>query len=385
MTLFLAPAGAWRRLRGWLLTMVLVAGALLLARAFLFRPAPLQVRIVRVQRGRVEETVSSTKAGSLRSRLSSPISVDAAGTIVALHARQGAKVKKGDHLVSLDARDAEAALAAARRELVVAESMREEAWARRTDALRERDRFRELLKSESASQSQLDQAETAADMTSAAAQAAEARVEAQKAVVRRAEIAVDKCDVHAPFSGIVAELYVEVGEWALPGKVALRLLDPDRIYVRAELDEVDLAGVRPGRAARVLLDPYKGRVISATVTRVAPYVSELQEQNRTLEIELEPRGGFEGLELKPGTSADVEVILREAPDVLRVPAQALLEGDRVLLAGADGYARSTPLKIGIRNWEYAQVLEGLSEGAPVIVSLESEGLKDGVRIVVISP
>lgn len=385
MTLFLTSAGAWRKLRGWLLASVLLAAGVLFLQGVLFRPKPLPVRVTRVQRGLVEETVSSTKAGSLRSRMSSPISVDTAGTIVALHARQGAKVAKGDRLVSIDARDAEAALAAARRELAVAESMLGETLARRADALRERERFRELVKSQSASQSQLDQAETQADMSSAMAQAAAARVEAQKAVVRRAEIAVDKCDVHAPFSGVVAELYVEVGEWAVPGKVALRLLDPDRIYVRAELDEVDLSGIRPGRAARVLLDPYKGRVLNASVTRVAPYVSELEEQNRTLEIELELRGGFEGLELKPGTSADVEVILREAPDVLRVPAQALLEGDRVLLAGADGRARSVPIKIGIRNWEHAQVLEGLSEGDPVIVSLESEGLKDGVRVIVTSP
>jgi len=386
MTLLFAPASGappprrWRQARGWILALLLAGGAILFVQLVLLRPVPLPVRTVRAERGLVEETVSSTKAGALRSRLASAVSVDVAGTIVTLHARQGAQVRQGDLLVSIDRRDADAALAATRRELSVLDSLLGEARTKQADAARERERFRELRKTESASQSQFDQAETLADMAAASAQAAAARVESQKAAVTRAEIAVEKCDLHAPFKAVVADLYVELGEWAVPGKVAMKLIDPDHLYVRAELDEVDLAGVRVGLPARVTLDPYKNRKLAAKVTRVAPYVSELQEQNRTVEIELEFTGGTEGLDLKHGTSADVEVILREEPGVLRIPAQALLEGNRVLIAAADGRARARTLKIGVRNWEFAHVLEGLAEGERVIVSLESEKLKDGVRI-----
>lgn len=375
-----SPSKAWRQLRGWLLALALVAGTVLFVQLVLLRADPLEVRIARVERGPVEETVSSTKAGSLRSRLASAVSVDVAGTIVAIHARQGARVRKGDPLLSLDRRDADAALNAARRELAVLDSLLGEARTKLADATRERERFRELRRTESASQAQFDQAETQAAMGAAAEQAAAARVEAQKAAVTRAEIAVEKCDIHAPFDGVVADLFVEVGEWTLPGKVAVKLIDPGHLYVRAELDEVDLAGVRVGQPARVTLDPYKQRRLAATVTRVAPYVSEVQEQNRTIEIELELAGGLEGLALKHGTSADVEVVLREERGVLRIPSQALLEGNRVLVAAPDGRARLRALGIGLRNWEYAQVLTGLAEGDPVIVSLESEQLKEGVRI-----
>jgi HlyD family secretion protein len=372
--------GTWRIVRGWLLGGSILAALVLGIPLILLRPEPVDVRVSRVGKGLVEETVTSTKAGSIRSRRTSPVSVDTAGTITHIHARQGARVKKGEHLLSIDRRDAEAALAAAQREVVVLEAHVGEAQARRGDALRERQRYRDLRRTGSASQFQLDQAETAADMAIAAATAAAARTQAQQATVDRAQIALEKCDLHAPFDGVVAELYVEVGEWAVPGKVAMKILDPERLYVRAELDEVDLAGIRVGLPARVTLDPYRDRRLAGKVVRVAPYVSEVQEQNRTIEIEVEFESGTDGLDLKHGTSADVEVILRELRDVVRVPSQALLEGNRVLVATSEGLARAVPLRLGMKNWEYAQVLEGLSGGEQVIVSLESEKVKEGVRI-----
>ena len=160
----------------------------------------------------------------------------------------------------------------------------------------------------------------------------------------------------------------------------MRLIDPEHLYVRAELDEVDLGPLRVGMVVRVTLDPYKDRRPAGKIVRIAPFVSEAQEQNRTLEVEVELGAGIEGLELKPGTSADVEVILRERDGVLRIPSQALLEGNRVLVAGADGRARAVALKIGLKNWEFAEVLEGLTEGDSVIVSLENEAVKDGALV-----
>lgn len=331
----------------------------------------------------MEETVSSTRAGSVRSRLVADLSVEAAGSIAQIHARKGARVKKGDPLISLDRRDAEAALVAARKELGVLEANLNEARARWTMAVRDRDRYQELLGTGAVTQAQLDQAQMQVDVTAAACAAAEARVEAQKAAVARAQIAVDKCLYTAPFDGVVAELFVEVGEWALPGKTVVRLLDPEHLYVRAELDEVDMAEIREGLPVRVTLDPYKGRRFEGTITRVAPYVNEAKEQNRTVEIEVELSAQINGLALKHGTSADVEVILRTAPDVLRIPTLALMEGQRVLVVGPDGRAQARKLRIGLKNWEYAEVQEGLKPGDMVIVSLESEKVKEGVEVRVV--
>lgn len=369
-----------RFLRGWLIALLIVA----LGAAGIFwystRTVPIPVQVVAVARGRVEESVSSTKAGSVRSRHTADLSVDIAGTIVAIHAREGDRVKEGQHLLSIDRREPEAALSAAEKELAAAEALLEEARARRRDATREFARLDGLKQSQSVSQAEIDAASTQVAVAEATVNAAQARLEARQTEVARAKVVVEKCDLHAPFEGIVSERFVEVGEWATPGRTALRVLDPWRLYVRAELDEVDIAELKVGLAVRVGLDPWKGRKLTGKISRVSPVVSELEEQNRTVEIEAELTGGFDGLDLKPGTSADVEVILRAEDDRLRVPTQALLEGNRVFVAGTDNRVHAVALKIGLRNWEFAEVLEGLQAGDRVIVSLESEKLKDRAAI-----
>lgn len=373
----------WSMIRGWLIALAVIGGGVAALQYFLMRPQPVDVRIHRVKKGLVEETVSSTKAGAVRSRKVADISVDTPGTILKIHAREGKTVKKGDPLISIDRRDPDAALAVAQKELASAEAMLVETKARWEDAVRERDRLKELRKTESISQSQLDQAETQVKVTAAAHAAGESRVELQKAGVSRAKIAVDKSDIFAPFDGVVAQLLVEEGEWATPGKMALKLLDPDKLYIRAELDEVDIGSVKEEMPVRVSLDPYKGQKFTGTIKRISPYVSEVQEQNRTVVIEVELDASLDGIKLKHGISADVEVILRKEPDVLRIPTLALLEGNRVLVVGPDQKAVAVPVKIGLKNWEYAQIKEGLSGGESLIVSLESEKVKAGVQVKIV--
>lgn len=368
----------WKMIRGWLVVLLVIAGLIAAVQFYVMRPKPVEVRVYRVKKGLVEETVSSTKAGSVRSRQIADVSAEVAGTIVAIHAREGASVKKGAPLISLDRRDAEASLAVARKELASAEAMLAETQARREDAVREHKRLLELRKNEAIAQAQVDQAETTVKVTAAAHEAAESRIELQKAAVQRAQLQLDKCEIAAPFDGVVAQLAVEVGEWAVPGKMAMKLLDPLRLYIRAEIDEVDIGSIKEGLDTRVTLDPYKNHKFMGKVTRVSPYVTEVQEQNRTVVIEIELTEGMNGFELKHGTSADVEVILNRKPEVLRVPTLALLEGNRVLLAR--DVAAAATVKVGLKNWEYAEILEGLSEGDPVIVSLESENVKEGVPV-----
>ena len=84
--------------------------------------------------------------------------------------------------------------------------------------------------------------------------------------------------------------------------------------------------------------------------------------------------------LLPGTSADVEIILRRLDDVLRIPAYALLEGDRVLILNGN-HLVSRDLVMGLKNWEFAEVREGLQEGDPLVVSLDRAEVREGARAV----
>ncbi len=119
------------------------------------------------------------------------------------------------------------------------------------------------------------------------------------------------------------------------------------------------------------------------VKRVAPYVSAVEKQARTVDIEaMLDADGKAPPRLLVGYSADVEVVLAVREKVVRVPTSALQEGGRVLLAGADGTLQERKLKTGLANWEFTEVLEGLAAGEKVVTSLEREGVKAGAVFVV---
>jgi HlyD family secretion protein len=131
--------------------------------------------------------------------------------------------------------------------------------------------------------------------------------------------------------------------------------------------------------ARVTLDAFRDRSFPAHVRRVAPYVIDLEKQARTVEVEAEIDDVGDAL-LLPGYSADVEVILAERADVLRIPTRALVEGKRVYVL-EDGRVRAREVQTGVGNWEYTEITGGLDAGARVILSVDREGLADGVAAV----
>lgn len=365
-----SATGVWL---GWLGVLVVLAGIGVALRYTVLAPDPVEVEVFRVQKGDVEETVTNSRAGTVRARRDARLSVEIAGRVVELCALEGDTVKAGAPLVRLDETDVVAGLDLAGKRLDTARAMVKEAEALHEDARLELERNQGLG---DVSKAVLDRLQKKLDAAAAQVEAARARVAQEDAAVEMAESQRGKVVLRAPFAGVVAERHIQLGEWAVPGKPVMRLLDQN-FYVHAELDEVDLARVEQGLPARVLLDPYRGESFAGRVVRVAPFVSDVEAQNRTVEIEVEFEG--EHPPLKPGTSADVEVILQRAGDVLRIPTYALLEGGHVLVAdGARAKART--VEAGLRNWEFVEIRGGLSEGEPVIVTLDREEVRDGASI-----
>lgn len=374
----------WQALRGWLLLAAIIAAGWAALHFFVLRPEPVKVSVYMARPGVVERIVANTKAGSVRSRRSADLSAEAAGRVVEILKREGERVQAGDPLLRLDDRTARALERLSKQELRAAQARVKEAQAAFRDAREEFERLHRVRekKPEAVADAEYDRAVRAKERAAAALEALQAALDVQRERVRQAEIQVDQLTLRAPFSGVIAERFIEVGEWAVPGKPLLRLLDPDRLYIRAELDEVDIGEVRQGAEVRIRLDPFRDRTFEGEITRVAPYVSEALQENRTVVVEVEFRGELDGTRLRPGISADIEVILdRTDGTTLRVPTLAILEGDRVLVA-QDGLAVSRKIETGLRNWDFTEVKAGLSEGDPVIVSLDREEVRAGARIVI---
>jgi len=90
--------------------------------------------------------------------------------------------------------------------------------------------------------------------------------------------------------------------------------------------------------------------------------------------------GYEIKTLLVGYSADVEIVLETKPDVLRIPTQALLEGNRLLVQRPDGKIEERTITPGLSNWQFTEVVSGLSANEKFVVSLERTGVKAGARV-----
>jgi HlyD family secretion protein len=368
------------RIRGrWWLIAAGVVALLAVLRIAVFREKPIEVEVVKVGRGVVEDAVTNSQAGTVKARHRARVGVDRAGRIAAIPHREGSTVKRGDAILLLDATTATTQLEVAHRDLEAAHAAGEAATSDATLASQQYERTKSLFATGMLAQGDMDAAKSRYEMAMAAKHGADAREQSARSAVRLAENEIAHLRVLAPFDGVVSERMVEVGESVIPGQPVMEVVSLDPLYVSAPLDEIDIGRVREGLPARVTLDPYRGRVWQATVTRVAPVVNDIREQNRTLEVEVELKKDPSAPTPKPGTSADVEIILDRRADVLRVPTNAVMEGKRVLIVDQD-QAVSRDVKIGLKNWDWTEVVSGLTEGQRVITSLEKQGVKAGARV-----
>ena len=103
---------------------------------------------------------------------------------------------------------------------------------------------------------------------------------------------------------------------------------------------------------------------------------------RTVDVEVDFVSPEKSAGLLVGYSADVEILLEERPAVLRIPTATLQEGRRVLVfAAATGKLEARQIRTGLANWEFTEVIEGLSAGERIVLSLEKEGVKPGAHAV----
>jgi HlyD family secretion protein len=366
----------------WIVALIAVVALLVVLRFTVFQPEPVAVRTAAVERGVVEETVTNTRAGTVKVRYRAELSPQIGGLVVALPLREGDRVERGEVVVELDSRAQLAELVSARTAVAAARAQADEACLAAKLAEKELVRVEQLHSRGIASEQNLDLLSTDRDRTRAACAAARAAVGQAESRVGVAEVQLEFTKLRAPFAGIVADLSTEVGEYITPSPPGLPippvvdLLDPDSIYISAPIDEIDAERVRLGQSVRVTVDSRPDESFAGRVSRVASFVLDVLEQNRTVEIEVEFDDEASLAGVLPGTSADAEIILETREDVLRIPASAVAEGNSVLVL-ADGLLEQRIIETGLRNWRWAEATGGLAEGERVVVARNTPDIKAG--------
>lgn len=372
-----------RRLLLTLLVLALLGAGIWWAK----RPNPIPVMFVTVDQGRVESSIANTRAGTVEACLRTKLSATMGGRIEVLAVREGDRVKKGQLLMKLWNDDQQAQSTLALTQVETARKRVAEACAVAANAESEAARQSSLFKQGFVSKSREEQARSEAQARRAGCDAAKADVVQAQARVSATRIEQRRTVLYAPFAGTVAKIVGEVGEYSTPSPPgvptppAIDLIDDSCLYVSAPMDEVDAPKIVAGQAVRISFDALPKQFFPGKVKRVAPYVSAVEKQARTVDIEATLDPDQAPPRLLVGYSADVEVILAIRENVVRMPTSALQEGSRVLVAGADGTLQEREVKIGLSNWEYTEVLDGLAAGDRVVTSLEREGVKAGATFV----
>ena len=208
-----------------------------------------------------------------------------------------------------------------------------------------------------------------------AEQGVELDTERQRVLVRQARQLLERTYLRAPLDGLVLERLVEPGEWVQQGAPLLRIADVSELVVEAEIDESDVQRVELGSEALVSFYALEGAPIAATVVEIA---TDANRDRGTFDVVLQLDVATE--RLRPGLSAEVNIITHRSPNALLVPNAALDGG--VVWVVVDGRARPREPELGIRGATHAEVLSGL-ESDEVVILRPPPGLSDGQRVRVV--
>lgn len=367
-----------------ILVVVLIATAVGAGVWYWTRPKPVSILVQTVERGTVESTVANTRAGTVKACRRAKLSPAMGGQIEQLPVHEGDRVKGGQVLLELWNDDLAAQLSLAKSEASAARAQAVEACTVADVAARKARRLEKLKPRGLASEEAVDAAQGDAKARRAGCQAAEAQAQVSAARIQVAQANLDRTILKAPFAGTIAQINGELGEFVTPSPIgiptppAVDVIDTSCLYVSAPIDEVDAPQIRPGMPARISLDAFPNRTFPGRVRRIAPYVTDVEKQARTVDIEVDFLHPNEEQHLLPGYSADAEVVLATHKDVLRVPTEAVLEGHRVLVfdAGSQRIEGRT-IRAGLSNWQYTEVTSGLKAGEEVVTSVDREGVKAG--------
>jgi HlyD family secretion protein len=376
-----------RRYIRWFILVLLVASAAVTV-WYLTRPDPVQVVVKPVDRGIVERTVANTRAGTVKACRRAKLSPSIGGQIEKLPIREGDTVKSGDLLIEIWNHDLAAEVRLTVSEAEAARARARAACLNADVAQREANRIVNLRKTGATSEEKADKAVTEAKALRANCEAAKASALMSEARIGVAKATLDRTRLIAPFNGVVAEINGELSEYVTPSPLGIAtapvvdLIDNTCFYVTAPIDEVDVPNIEPGMNSRVSLDAFGDRRFAGKVRRIAPYVLDREKQARTVDVEVKFTIPSDIRQMLAGYSADVEIILDVRENTLRIPTEAVLDGNRVLVYLPDTKViKERMFKSGISNWYYTEVISGLKPDELVVVNVDRVGMKDGAKAV----
>jgi HlyD family secretion protein len=269
-----------RRRRRWLWW-----GGILLALAAAGGWFVLQPRAVTVQTTSVvtaypsQQFVLLNSTGYVVAQRKAAISSKATGRLEWLGVAEGSRVKAGDIIARIDARDVVAQGQSAQANVVAARAALEQSLAEERDAIAQLKRSEDLLAKGFVSASAVDTAKARAEKATAGVANARATIGAAEASSRNAQVSVDYTVIRAPFDGVILSKSANVGDLVTPFSNAadskgavVSMADMSTLEVEADVAESSLSRITVGQPAEILLDALPDTRFRGRISRIVPTV-----------------------------------------------------------------------------------------------------------------
>jgi HlyD family secretion protein len=181
-----------------------------------------------------------------------------------------------------------------------------------------------------------------------------------------AQATLDMAKLSAPFGGTITEVNLKPGDQVSPASIAFRLDNLDRLLVDVQVSEVDINTILPGQPVTLSFDAILDKQYKGVVSQVAPVGTVLQgvvQFNVTVEL-TNP-----DLDIKPGMTAAVNIVIDQINDTLLVPNRAVrvVDGQRVVYILSNNQLQSVNVTLGASSDNQSQVTDGNLQAGDQIV------------------
>jgi HlyD family secretion protein len=348
-------------------------------------------------------TVEVSATGTLQPLTQVDISSELSGVVRSVAVDENQQVKQGDVLAKLDTSRLEAQIERAQASAKAATANVETAQVTLKENEQALSRASELAKKGMATQQALDAATAERDRAKAALDSAEANLAIANADLKLQRADLDKSTIYAPIDGIVLTRSVDPGQTVASSLQAPVLFviaaDLKSMELKAAVDEADIGAVKAGQHARFTVDAFPERPFDAAIRDIS-FASVTTEGVVTYDARLDVDNGE--MLLRPGMTATVSIVTKEANGALTVPSAAFryrpsetrergfsllsmftgrggrgfrgrdhdkpAEGLRTLYVLENGQPKRVNVKIGATDGDRTEVLSGIKEGDRVITA-----------------
>ncbi len=337
--------------------------------------AAIPVTVSAVVRHEFQDMISAV--GTLKARETGLLSPKVAGNVEAVLVDIGEQVQTDQVAIRIDRTNFKLAVNRASAALATAKSAVSLATVRLQHADKEFRRASSLLAEKVIPQGRFDKAEAAYKAARQALATAKDQRNQAEVALQTAMQHLKDTQIRSPISGVVVERNVEIGQSVAPGAPLLRILDQSTLKADIDLPESDFARIAAGTPAVIQVDAFQGQLFPGKIVLVNPMVDR---KTRTFRVRIESPNPtaklVDGMFVRVQLSAAQRTALAVERDALnRLPGSGTFY---VFIVDGDKAVKRT-VKTGVVGDQYAEVLEGLSEGEKVVISGTGR-LRSGVRV-----